>query len=296
MVRKFLLILLLLALSILVYFVGAEGPILHLRFWRFVLMVVVASSLSIAGLILQNVLRNPLVEPYIIGVSSTGALGYVVGLILSIPFPFDGLMTVAGVVLGFIPVYMAGRSPLKFILMGVAVGLFSSSILSLLMALNHQDILKTFYILWGNVDRIFSALDITILIALGIISFLLLIITFGLRRVLMIMSLPQEEARAFGVDTDRYMRIFILIAFLLTGISVYLAGVIGFVGLVVPHIARMLFPDRMELIIPSSVIIATVLLLLSDTLIRVLLPVSLPIGIITSIVGVPFFVYFLSRW
>ncbi len=218
------------------------------------------------------------------------------GLILGIPFPLDGLLTVAGVILGFVPVYMAGRSPLRFILMGVAVGLFSSSILSLLMAVNHQDILKTFYILWGNVDRIFSPLDITILTILGISSFALLTITFALKRVLMIMSLPEAESRAFGVDTDRYMRIFILIAFLLTGISVYLAGVIGFVGLVVPHIARMLFPDRMELIIPSSAMISTTLLLISDTAIRTLLPVSIPVGIITSIVGVPFFIYLLSRW
>ncbi len=294
--RKFLLILLLLTASILMYFAGAQGPILHLRFWRFALIVVVASSLSTAGLVLQNILRNPLVEPYIIGVSSTGALGYVLGLILGIPFPFDGLMTAAGVVLGFVPVYLSGKSPLKFILMGVAVGLFSSSILSLLMALHHQDILKTFYILWGNVDRIFSPLDIYILGILGTLALLLLIITFGLRRVLLIMSLPREEARAFGVDADLYMRIFILIAFLLTGISVYLAGVIGFVGLVVPHISRMLFADRMDLIIPSSALLSTVLLLLSDTLIRTLLPVSLPVGIITSIVGVPFFVYLLHRW
>ncbi len=296
MTRRFIAVIVFLIVSIILYFWGATGSIAHLRFWRFVLIVVVASSLSIAGLILQNILRNPLVEPYIIGVSSTGALGYAVGLILGIPFPLDGLMTVAGVILGFIPVYMAGRSPLRFILMGVAVGLFSSSVLSLLMAVNQQDILKTFYILWGNVDRIFSPLDITILTILGISSLLLLGITFGMRRVLMIMSLPQEEARAFGVDTDRYMRIFILIAFLLTGISVYLAGVIGFVGLVVPHISRMLFPDRMELIIPSSIVVSTTLLLISDTVIRTLLPVSIPVGIITSIVGVPFFVYLLSRW
>ncbi len=296
MTRRFTAVIILLLLSATLYFWGATENILQLRFWRFILIVVVASSLSTAGLILQNILRNPLVEPYIIGVSSTGALGYAVGLILGIPFPLDGLLTVAGVILGFVPVYMAGRSPLRFILMGVAVGLFSSSILSLLMAVNHQDILKTFYILWGNVDRIFSPLDITILTILGISSFALLTITFALKRVLMIMSLPEAESRAFGVDTDRYMRIFILIAFLLTGISVYLAGVIGFVGLVVPHIARMLFPDRMELIIPSSAMISTTLLLISDTAIRTLLPVSIPVGIITSIVGVPFFIYLLSRW
>ena len=293
---KILLIFLVLLISIAIYFCGASGVVMHLRLWRFILILTVAFSLSTAGLILQNVLRNPLVEPYIIGISSTGALGYVLGLVMGIPSPYDGLFTIGGVIAGFLPVYMMGKSPLKFILSGVAVGLFSSSILSLLMAINHQDILKTFYILWGNVDRIFSDVDIIILSVSAMVVIALIAITFLLRKPLQIISLPEEEARSLGLDVPHYMRIFILIAFLLTGISIYLAGVIGFVGLVVPHMARMLFSDRMGSILFSSLVISAVLLLLSDAFIRLVLPVSLPIGIITSIIGVPFFIYLLGKW
>ena len=290
------LLLLLFVISVSLYFYGAGGVVLHLRFWRFLLIVIVSSSLSLAGLVLQSVLRNPLVEPYIIGISSTGALGYALSLIMEVPFPYDGLFVLVGVFAGFSIVYAMGRSPLKFILSGVAVGLFSSSILSLLMAISHQDILKTFYILWGNVDRIFSGIDMAITVVSLFIVSLLTVITFVLRRELQIISLPEEEARAFGLDVPKYRKIFIFIAFFLTGTSIYLAGVIGFVGLVVPHMARMIFPDEMGAIIVSCLLISSTLLLLSDTFIRIFLPVSIPIGIITSILGVPFFVYLMWRW
>ncbi len=278
-----------------IYLISSDLSLLSFSIHKLMIIFVVGSSLSISGLILQNLLKNPLVEPYILGISSASALGFVISIILNLNILFTNILMLILITLIYLLIIVNYGSSLKFILIGISINLICSSIISLLMAISKQDIFKTVFILWGNLDRIITKNEaIFLYICLFFIIFVVIWMILNKNK-LQILSLSDEEALSFGLDFRKYRRIFLTIAFILTSISVYFSGIISFLGLIVPHISKILNKDNYSFVMLDCLNISVSLLILSVLFLK-FLKLSLPIGIITSIIGVPIFIVLLLRY
>lgn len=258
------------------------------------LIFIVGSSLSISGFILQVILKNPLVEPYILGISSCAGIGFVVSIVFNLNIFFTNLIMLFLIVLCFLIVISNYGSSLKFILIGISINLISSSLINLIMAISKQDIFKTIFILWGNVDRILTKQEAIFLYFCFLVVLVSILYLINQRKKLLILSLSDEEALSFGLNIKKYKKIFLSIAFILTSISVYFSGIIGFLGLIVPHISKIIHKDNYFWILISSVNLSISLLIFSLVFLK-FFKLSIPIGIIISLIGVPFFIFILLR-
>ena len=280
--------------SLLIYLLKTDFSLLFFSIHKLMIISITGISLSISGLILQNLLKNPLVEPYILGISSISALGFVLSIILNLNVILSNLLMLALVIICFFAIILNYENSLKIILIGLSINMLSSSLISFLMAISKQDIFKTIFILWGNVDRILRNSEVIFLyfcfIGVILISFWL----FLNRKKLLLLSLSDEEALSFGFDVKKYKRIFLIISFILTSISVYFSGIIGFIGLIIPHISKMLNGDNYAFVIIDCIGLSISFIIFS-VLIFKFFNLSLPIGIITSIIGTPIFIMMLSR-
>ncbi|MEO0197204.1 MAG: iron chelate uptake ABC transporter family permease subunit [candidate division WOR-3 bacterium] len=280
---------------ILIYFLKGDILLINLLIHKLIIIFIVGVSLSLSGLILQNILKNPLVEPYILGISSASALGFVISIILNFNIFLTNALMLFFIFMCYVLIISNYGNSLKFILIGISINLICSSLINLLMAISKQDIFKTIFILWGNLDRILTKNEILFLyICLIVVVFSLIWIYFN-RKKLLLLSLSDEESLSLGLELKKYKRVFITISFILVSISVYFAGIIGFVGLIVPHISKILNKDNYSFVIFDCVNISLILLILAQLLLK-FLNFSLPIGIITSLIGAPFFVLLLIRY
>ncbi|MEO0143830.1 MAG: iron chelate uptake ABC transporter family permease subunit [candidate division WOR-3 bacterium] len=280
---------------ILIYFLKGDILLINLLIHKLIIIFIVGVSLSLSGLILQNILKNPLVEPYILGISSASALGFVISIILNFNIFLTNALMLSFIFMCYVLIISNYGNSLKFILIGISINLICSSLINLLMAISKQDIFKTIFILWGNLDRILTKNEVLFLyICLIIVVFSLIWIYFN-RKKLLLLSLSDEESLSLGLELKKYKRVFITISFILVSISVYFAGIIGFVGLIVPHISKILNKDNYSFVIFDCVNISLILLILAQLLLK-FLNFSLPIGIITSLIGAPFFVLLLIRY
>lgn len=292
---KFPISLFFLIISLFFYFLQTDFSLFFLSIHKLIIIFIVGSSLSISGLILQNLLKNPLVEPYILGISSVSALGYVLSIILNLNVVLSNILMLIFVFVCFFIIMLNYDNSFKLILVGIAINMLSSSLINFLMAISKQDIFKTIFILWGNVDRILKNSEIIFLYFCFIFVIIIIFWLLLNRKKLLLLSLSDEEALSFGFDIKRYKKIFLIISFILTSISVYFAGIIGFIGLIVPHISRMLNDDNYNSIIIDCVSFSVSFIILSFLIFK-FLNLSLPIGIITSIIGTPIFIIILLRY
>ncbi len=276
-----------------------ERVLLLIRGPRVLAGLVVGAGLAAAGVVYQGLFRNPLVSPDVLGVSAGAGLGAVLGIFMSLPLVAiqtlafaGGLSTVALVYL--IARTVRGRDPaLVLVLGGVVVGALAGAAISLLKILaDPYDQLPaiTFWLL-GSLASIRRAEVLGALpaIVVGLVPLLLL------RWRINVLSLGDEEARALGLDAARLRAIVIGSATLITASVVAISGVIGWVGLVVPHVARMLVGPNFERLLPAAMLMGAAYLVLVDTLARSLARIEVPIGILTAIVGAPFFLWLLWR-
>jgi len=284
-----------LIVSLFFYFLQTDFSLFFLSVHKLMIIFIVASSLSISGLILQNLLKNPLVEPYILGISSISALGYVLSIILNLNVILSNLLMLIFVFICFFIIILNYDNSFKLVLVGIAINILSSSLINFLMAISKQDIFKTIFILWGNVDRILRNSEIIFLYFCFVFVIIIIFWLFLNHEKLLLLSLSDEEALSFGFDIRRYKKIFLIISFLLTSISVYFAGIIGFIGLIVPHISKMLNGDNYGFVIVDSIGFSVSFIVFSFLIFK-FLNLSLPIGIITSIIGTPFFIVNLLRY
>ncbi len=282
-------------LLVIAYLISSDLSLLSFLIHKLMIIFVVGSSLSISGLILQNLLKNPLVEPYILGISSTSALGFVISIILNLNIFFTNILMLILITLIYLFIIANYGSSLKFILIGISINLICSSIINLLMAISKQDIFKTIFILWGNLDRIITRSEAIFLYICFLFIILVIIWMIFNRNKLQILSLSDEEALSFGLDVKKYRRVFLTIAFVSTTISVYFSGIISFLGLVVPHISKILNKDNYSFVILDCLNISISFLILSALFLK-FLKLSLPIGIITSIIGIPIFIVLILRY
>lgn len=275
--------------------------ILSLRLSRIVLGIVVGASLSVAGCILQGLLRNPLAEPYLLGISSGAGLGAVIAIVMGMGGTYFGInslpfISFIGTILTMILVYnlakIGGRIPVQsLILAGVIVGSVFSSILLFLISLSqNQMVHDAIWWLLGNLQ----IYDMKLLILVGLISIIGIIIASFFSRELNIIALGEDEAIHLGINIEALKKILFIVASLITAASVSACGIIGFVGLIIPHMMRLIIGPDHRILIPSSALLGGIFLVLCDTLARtIILPAEIPIGAITALIGGPFFIFLL---
>jgi iron complex transport system permease protein len=278
---------------------GEHSIVLDLRLPRALLAGLAGGGLAVSGTTFQAMLRNPLAEPYILGVSGGAALGAVVVTVFTrsyVALPFAAL---AGALITIAIVFtIASRATQRLdarvlLLAGVIVGAFFQAIILLLLTFADVESFRS-AIFWmmGSLASA-SWRSVTMLAVIVIPATLAL---FGLARPLNLLTSGEETALYLGVNVGAVMRAAYFIASLLVATSVAACGSIGFVGLVVPHAVRLLWGSDHRVVIPTSFLIGSAFLILADTTARTLLaPAELPVGVVTALVGVPVFLLLLVR-
>jgi iron complex transport system permease protein len=277
---------------------AVQDIVLLVRGPRVVAAMLIGAALSVSGTAFQGLFRNPLVSPDILGASSGAALGAVVGIYFSLGVVAIEALAFVGGIAAVAAVYTIGsavraRDPiLVLVLTGVVIGALLGSGVGLMKYLAdpyNQLPAMTFWLL-GSLAAT-NASDLVSLIGpVAIGTFILMALRFRMN----VMSLPDEEARALGVPTGLLRTLIIAAATLVTSASVATAGVIGWVGLVVPHLARSLVGPDFARLMPTAAILGGGFLLLIDTLARTAAPVEIPLGILTALLGTPFFIWLLA--
>lgn len=278
----------------------SETIVLTLRLPRVLTALVVGLGLSVAGVTFQGLLRNPLADPYVLGTASGAALGAAIGVLLPIQIAWLGLglvniLAFVGALAAVTVVYRiaggGGRSTMTSILLtGYAVGSMLAAGLALAMYLSGSQLRQIFHYLLGSLsgaDWQSLALGLPI-IAVG--SVLILARARSINGLL----LGDETALHLGVDVRRERVVLLALASLVTAAAVALAGLIGFIGLVIPHIVRLVVGPNARLVLPLSAIWGAAFLVVADLVAR--LVGELPVGIITAVIGAPIFVMLLRRY
>ena len=277
---------------------AAVNVIWQIRGPRVLAAALVGASLAIAGTAFQGLFRNPLVSPELLGASSGAALGAVIGIYLALGvFAIQAFAFVGGLI-AVSAVYLIGsairaRDPiLVLVLTGVVIGALLGAGVGLVKYIAdpyNQLPAMTFWLL-GSLAAI-NVADLVPLfgpVALGTL------VLFALRWRMNVMSLPDEEARALGVSTGPLRIAIVAAATLVTSASVAAAGIVGWVGLVVPHIARTLVGPDFARLVPAAALLGGGFLLLIDTLARNMTAIEIPLGVLTALIGTPFFVWLLA--
>jgi len=278
--------------------------LIGIRLPRVVLAALVGAALASSGVVLQAILRNPLADPYILGISSGAGLGVITAVLTGISWTFWGgsalsAFAFAGAIITVWLVWLIGRAAGKsqvtsLLLAGVVINAFFSAIIMFLTSIARSDqVYSTIFWLMGNItEKDISALGVSAgCILAGIIGL------FSVSYRLNILSLGEQEAKSLGVDTAKTRVTAFALAAFITATAVSLSGLVGFVGLVVPHGVRLVAgPDHRQLL-PISAIIGGAFLVATDTLARIIVaPAQLPVGVITAIAGGPFFLVLLARY
>ncbi len=280
----------------------ARAIVLYIRLPRALGAAVVGLSLALAGAVMQALLRNPLVDPFITGVSSGAALGACLAMLAVEPsslllFYTPALAGFLGGLLAFsITVLLskaAGETPLAMVLAGVAVNIAFSSMTTLVTMKWSSRLHGVLFWTLGSL----SLVSWRTLALLAPPSLALSAVSVLYARELNLMLMGDEQAKQLGVEATSFRRLMMAIVAFLTGVCVSFTGIIGFIGLVVPHSVRMLLGGDHRILLPASALAGASMLLAADLAARVLAkPAELPVGVITSLLGAPFFMYLLMKW
>jgi iron complex transport system permease protein len=274
--------------------------IFDIRLPRIALAMLVGASLSVSGTAFQALLRNPLADPYVLGVSSGGAVGAIVSLILLPRIPLvTPLAAFVGAITTIAAVYFLGRrqgqlDSTTLLLAGIISASFLSAVISFLVTtLAGRDLRGIVFWLMGDLSTPLPEALHWVLLA-GLILGVGSIYTTAAD--LNVITAGEREALHLGVDVTRVKLVVYVSASLLTGLAVSVSGAIGYVGLLVPHAMRMLFGSDYRILIPTSAIGGAIAVVAADTLARTIMaPTELPVGAVTAILGAPFFIYLLRR-
>ncbi len=271
-----------------------------IRIPRIILGGLVGAALAVAGAVFQGLLRNPLADPYTLGVSSGAAVGAVFIIIWGggltilgmslIPFSAIGAALITLLVV-YSLAHIGGRVATQtIILSGVVIGSFLSAMLSFMLTLSYSNLEQVIFWLMGSMalkswDHIVFAIPFI---------FVGLILAWFFARELNIMALGEESAIQLGVNVDRAKKVLLFTAAMLSAAAVSVSGTIGFVGLIIPHLVRMVAGPDHRVLIPLCALVGAMFLILADTIARTIVaPSELPVGILTAFLGAPFFAYLL---
>ncbi|WP_066638486.1 FecCD family ABC transporter permease [Desulfolucanica intricata] len=276
--------------------------VLQVRLPRIFLGLFVGAALAAVGAALQGLFKNPMADPYVIGVSSGAALGATVAIVSKLDAYFLGMgavpmMAFGGALITTFIVYNLARIGRKvpvstLLLAGIATGSFFQAIISFMMVLNSQKLEQIVFWLMGSLSA--KSWDHVIMSGPYVMIGILVIYCFA--RDLNILVVGEESARNLGVEVERVKKILLAAAALVTAAAVSVSGIIGFVGLIVPHMVRMIVGPDHRILIPVSALFGSTFMIITDTVARtVIAPTEIPVGIITALFGGPFFIYLLRK-
>jgi len=282
-----------------------EAILLLYRLPRVVGAALVGAALGVAGVLFQGLLRNPLADPLLLGTSSGAALGATIAFMLPAAFTaywfgfgLIALLAFAGALVAVALVYLLAthnrRTPVVTLLLaGVAVSAVLTAAQTILITMNDRlglRLVSLYRWISGsvNVESWTQAEVITVLVMVGVIA------GFVLAPALDAFALGEEMAGHLGLRVERYKLVTVLVAALLVGAAVSISGIVGFVGLVAPHLCRLTLGPRHRLLVPASALVGAIFVVVADLLARVLVaPAELPLGVLTALVGGPFFLWLL---
>jgi len=270
----------------------AETVILYeIRLPRIVLGALVGGVLAVSGATYQGVFRNPLADPYLLGVAAGAGLGATLGFALTgrsgwiAPLAFAGGLCAVAITYA-LGRSVGGRSPTSLILAGVAVAAFATAIQTYILQQNVDTLREVYSWILGRLTTV-GWDEVVELLPYAIAASVILV---AARRMLDVLALGDEEAKALGVNVGRVRGVVVVTATLATAAAVSVSGLIGFVGIIVPHTIRLLFGWSYRVIIPLSILFGAAFLMLADVAARTLIsPAELPIGVVTAFFGAPFF-------
>jgi len=276
--------------------------ILNIRIPRVLLAALVGAALSSVGVAFQGMFKNPMADPYIIGISSGAALGATVIIISGINIALFGISSISiGAFIGSVTstflVYFISKVKNKvpvstLLLSGIAIGQFFTAIMSFLMVVYSKDVTKIIFWTLGS----FSAkswdqlgpISIPIIVSILILNFF--------ARDLNVMLMGEESAQSLGIEVEKLKIIILGLSAFITAMAVSVSGIIGFVGLIIPHIVRLLVGPDHRILLPVSAFVGGIFMILADTISRTIIsPTEIPVGIITALFGGPFFIYLLRK-
>ncbi|MBU5675389.1 iron chelate uptake ABC transporter family permease subunit [Alkaliphilus sp. MSJ-5] len=274
----------------------------NIRLPRVLLSFLVGYGLSIVGVAFQGMLKNPMADPFIVGTSSGAALGASIAILLKLNKMFFGIGIVSifaftGALLATLIVYnmarIKGKVPVTTLLLaGIATGQFFTAIMSFIMTISTRDVSTIIFWTMGSFSgRGWNHIQIAIIpVLLGSI------IIYIFSKDLNIMLLGEDSAQNMGVETEKVKKVILITSVLITAFLVSVSGIIGFVGLIVPHMVRLLMGPDHRILIPASGLVGGIFLIVADTLSRTIIaPTEVPVGIITALAGGPFFIYLLRK-
>jgi len=279
--------------------ISVETIFFDIRLPRLLLAGLVGAALAVAGVTYQGLFRNPLADPYLIGVAQGAALGAVVGFLLPTSWQAASvpLLAFAGALLAVMVVYSIARVgktlPMTtLILAGVALGAFLAAITSYLMIASGEKLHGIIFWLLGTFS-LTSWWQVTMVIPYVLVG---TIIIWLHARPLNVMQLDEEQAQQLGMNVEQIKLILLVAATLITAAAVCFCGIIGFVGIIIPHAVRLIWGPDHRFLLPLSTLAGASFLILADTAARTLLaPTEIPVGVITAFLGAPFFLYLLRQ-
>jgi len=279
--------------------VADEIIVLQIRLPRIILGVLVGAALSVAGVTMQGLFKNPMADPYIIGISSGAALGATLAMVwlahvsmYIIPL-MAFIFAVGAIFLVYNIARVGGRLPVGTLLLaGIAVSLFLSAITSFMMYLSGEKLHGIVFWLMGGLWA--SSWDHVWMVLPWICIGMLVIYVFA--RDMNVMLLGEEQAQHLGVEVEALKKIMMVSTSLIAAAAVSVSGIIGFVGLIIPHAVRILVGPDHRILLPSSALVGGIFLVWADTFARTIIaPTEMPVGIITALFGAPFFIYLLRK-
>ena len=268
----------------------------NIRLPRIILSGLVGIALGASGSIYQGTLKNSMADPYTLGISSGAALGATISIIFfnGLHITLFALITSVLITLG---IYILSGKTLQFsntslILLGININYLLTSIISLLMILNRSKIDQILF--WTMGSFCSSSWNKVLVCSIIIIPCVFILSKFG--KQLNAIACGEDFAKTVGINTNFVRKILIFIVSLITSIAVSCSGIIGFVGLMIPHLSKLLFGNNYKYIIPISSILGAIFLVLCDTVARTIIaPTEIPIGIITSLIGAPYLIYLIIK-
>lgn len=285
---------------------GDPNVLLLVRLPRIIAGVLVGAALAASGVLFQGIFRNPMADPFVIGVSSGASVGAALATLFAAGFVFFGIgaVQIAAFVSALITIFfvynisrIGSRVPVMTLLLsGLAVTFFSSAIVTLLQFISGKELFSIVAWLAGGFSNItwLAIWAITPFILIGIIA------AYFYARDLNLLALGEDTAQNLGVDIERVKKILLFLGSMVTAAAVSVSGLIGFVGLIIPHMTRLVIGPDHRILLPTSTIIGAIFLVVCDDVARLMTgsimgALQLPVGVITALSGAPFFVYLLRR-
>jgi iron complex transport system permease protein len=276
--------------------------IFSVRMPRVVMASFVGMGLAVVGASFQSLFKNPMADPYVLGVSSGAALGAAIAIVIKLSSvvlstSITTLFAFIGAILTTVLVYSIAQvrgmvTTTNLLLAGTAVSFFMSAMISIIMVFNQQDVDKIVFWMMGS----FNASSWKNIIIIAPIITVSTVVIYFFYKDFNLMLTGDENAKSLGVETEKLKKLIVLLSSMIVAVCVSFSGIIGFVGFLIPHMVRLIFGPNNKALIPFSALGGAIFLLLADTVARTIAaPAELPVGAVTSLIGAPYFIYLLIK-